>query len=235
MTSIKLADFERIYLLALDERRNQWSRIDREFAARGAKVTRFIVGKGNIFPANGYAVIDPTEMPAGTPWVNGTFNAYCCHMAHRSILSRCQKDKLANVLLLEDDCQLLENFDQVVESATTQMKELGVVWDTFTFGQNVSFGDATQLASNLLKLNSGVYCWHAIAINQEHHDMFQHFLDLPVAGPFDWLWSLHTQPKYNCLGVWPSVAIQKPGISYVLGAPQDYTGYLKDKGKNVIY
>ena len=65
--------------------------------------------------------------------------------------------------------------------------------------------------------------------------MIDHLLSLPANGPFDWLTSIHTQtnPQFNCYAVWPNIAVQKPGMSYVLGAIQDYTDYFSNKGNSV--
>jgi hypothetical protein len=229
---MKLTDFDRIQCVCVDHRRNDWAAIEKPFKERGAKVERFIVGKGEALPRSVYNQIDPPTAPQS--WTGFTYNAYCCYLAHRAIISKAKKDGLKNILLLEDDCQLLDNFDEVLVQSSKQIRELNLKWDTLTFGQNLKWAKVIQLSPNLLKLERGAYCWHAIAISQENHDMFQHFLDLPAQGAFDYLWANYTQPHFECLGLWPSIAIQKPGMSFVLSSMQDYTDWLKEKGNNDI-
>lgn len=233
MVTDLLRSFDKIICLCVDHRRNEWGALTRQFEERGLNVEKFVVGKGHIFPANKYDLIDQGEPPA--TWLpQYTKNAYYCHMSHRKILEKAQRAGLESILLLEDDCELSEGFDGVVRQATQQLINLQVKWDTLTFGQNLVWGQADQASPNLLKLRSNVFCWHAIVINQKYNDMFSHFLSLPVEGPFDYLWSKYTQPKCNCYGIWPSVAVQRSGISYVENRYCDYTHWMKEKGNNEI-
>jgi GR25 family glycosyltransferase involved in LPS biosynthesis len=224
---LELNKFDRIECVCVDNRQYSWKNLIKQFELRSAKVNKFIVGKGKLLPKGQYNQIDPLKSAAG--WGKQfTHNAYCCYLAHRAILEKAKKDNLKNLLILEDDCFLLENFDTILEQVNIQIEQTGTVWDTFTFGQNLKWGAATQVSENILKLNRSVYCWHAIAINQEYNNMFDHLLNLPANGPFDYLYSVYTQPKFNCYGVWPSIAVQKPGFSYVNGYYQDYTDWLKE-------
>lgn len=229
---MKLTDFDRIVCVCLDHRRNNWAATEKQFTLRGAKVERFIVGKGQVLPKEKYNQIDPVTAPLS--WLGNNLNAFCCYTAHRAIIAQAKKDGLKNILMLEDDCQLLDNFDYILDQASTQISQLELKWDTMTFGQNIKWGKVTQVSTNLLQLKNGCYCWHAIAINQEYCDMFQHFLDLPPSGPFDWLWANHTQPHFQCYGIWPSIAVQKRGMSFVNGKIEDYTEWLKETGNNKI-
>lgn len=225
MKFVKLTDFDRIQLLALDQRRNDWRRIDREFAKYNGKVEKYIVGKGEILDENIYDMIDGP--PLKESWNGHTSNAFYCYQAHRKILERAITEGVQNLLLLEDDVQLLDNFEINMEI----LEKSGITWDMYYGGFNLEWGEATEVTKDVLRFNKGVYCWHCIGIKRH---MFQTLLDLPAVGPFDFLTAQFIQPDraFNCIGVWPVSAIQKPTFSYVNGAFQDYTGYFNNK-KNV--
>lgn len=230
---MKLSEFDKIECLCIDHRRNEWKHIDKQFNERGAKVNRFIVGKGNILPKEMYNQIDPIGISKQKDWYGFTENAYCCYLSHRSIIKKAKYDNIKNILMLEDDCCLLDNFDEILEKADKQIKELNLKWDMLYFGSNHTWAKTESVSENILKLHGGTYCWHCVAINQEYHDMFQHLLDLPPIGAFDWLTSVYTQKntEFNCYAIWPTIAIQKPGMSHVLGSMQDYTKWFKNKGE----
>lgn len=229
---MKLIDFEKIVCVSLDHRRNDWAALDKQFAARGARIERFIVGKGQVFPKEIYNQIDPVALPPS--WLDKNLNAFACYTAHRAIITQAKKDKLNNILMLEDDCLLLDNFDDILARASMQIEEHNIQWDTLTCGQNIKWAEAKQISQNIIQLLRGSYCWHAIAISQQHNNMFDHFLSLPAAGPFDWLWAQYTQPQYGCYGIWPSIAIQKKGMSFINQKIEDYSGWLQEKGENDI-
>ena len=231
---MNLCDFDRIECICLDKRVEQWEELEKQFSDRGALVNRFVVGKGSVLQKDQYDQIDEDEIPDDNIWDNRfTKNAYFCHMSHRKILEKAKADGVKNILLLEDDCKLSDSFDKIINDVSNQMIELNICdkWDTFSFGQNITWGNATRVSKNILKLNGGVYCWHAIAIN---YTVYDELLSLPIIGPFDYLWANYIQPKFNCYGIWPSVALQKPGMSYVNGKVEDYSCYMNNKGSNII-
>jgi hypothetical protein len=222
---MKLKDFDRIQLLALDERRNLHRGIDQDFARFGGKVERFYVGKGKILDNDKYDLIDTENIESST-WDTNSFskNAYHCYVAHRKILQNALNDGVENLLLLEDDVQLLDNF----QTNMNVLSEKNVPWDMWWGGYNLTWGSATEIHKDILKFNMGVYCWHCIGIRRH---MFKVLLDLPAIGPFDYLTAKYIQPdsQTDCIGVWPVSAIQRPTFSYVNGCHQDYTEYFNKK------
>jgi GR25 family glycosyltransferase involved in LPS biosynthesis len=229
---MKLSQFDKIVCLCLDRRLNQWEELEKAFLDRGAKPERFVVGKGKVLPKDQYSLIDPMGQPIHHEWDIHSFglNAYYCYMAHREILKKAQKEGVRNLLLLEDDCKLLENFDEVIDNVEKEVEENNISWDMLYYGSNHSGGKTKKVSNHLLKLLGGTYCFHCVAINQSHNNMLSHLLSMPLQGPFDWLTSRITQPQYNCYAIWPSIAIQKPGMSYVMGSIQDYTEYFNNQG-----
>jgi GR25 family glycosyltransferase involved in LPS biosynthesis len=226
-----LSQFDRIQCLCLDSRRNDWIKIDHQFSRYGGKVERFIVGKGKILAENFYDQIDPPMPVNWLGWNGFPYNAYCCYLAHRKILEKAKNDNIKNILLLEDDVFLEDNFKDVLDQAIIQMTELDIKWDMFWYGTNLEWASANQISNNLVKLNHTAYCWHAVAIKNH---MFDILLNLPAEGAFDFLTAKYIQPNYQCYAAWPNIAIQKAGISFVNGKFEDYSNFFKSIGNNKI-
>lgn len=222
-----LSYFDKIICLCVDVRCNEWARIDREFAQYGGKVQRFVVGKGKMFSPDKYDMIDK-DVPA---FAGNTVNAHNCYLSHRAILEECRVAGYDKFLLLEDDVTLLDGFGAHLNSVIQQLEEVDPDWDMLNLGNNITWGLASQVAPNLLRLHQDVYCWHAIALRQK---LIEPLLALPEIGPFDLLSAQQIQPKYKCYGVWPVLARQLPGFSSVMNSVQNYNLYFDNKGNNII-
>jgi GR25 family glycosyltransferase involved in LPS biosynthesis len=235
---MKFSDFDRIECLCVDARCNEWDRIDKEFGKYGTPIDKFIAGKGIMLPKQAYNFIDPphekTIVPPGWYSRGFTNNAYYCYLCHRKILERALQDNVKTLLMLEDDCQLMDNAETMLEKASQQMVDQNIQWDMLYLGANHTWANTKEISDNVVQCLFGTYCWHCVAINQQHHNMIKELLSLPPMGAFDWLSSQKIQPKFNCYAVWPTVAIQRPGLSNVLGSIQDYTHYFNTKGNVVV-
>lgn len=217
-----IKDFDRIQCLCLDKRWKNWAHIEQEFATRGGKVERFIVGKGKVFPKNRYDHIDSREViPTWHPMF--TNNASHCYVCHRKILEKAHEDKVNNILLLEDDLVIQPNFDEVVAKATQQIEEAQLPWDMLYYGAINRWANTERISENLIKMKFGGYCWHATAINQSLRDNIKDLLSLPPIGPFDVLSAFFFQPQHEVYAVWPPVVYQRPGHSFVCETYLDQT------------
>jgi GR25 family glycosyltransferase involved in LPS biosynthesis len=228
---MKLTDFDKIQCMCVDNRCNEWKALTKQFEDRGASVDKFIVGKGHTLPREIYNRIDDPslQIPPGT---NYSGNAYHCYKAHRQMITDARDAGLKNILLLEDDCLLTPEFDEVFEQATNEIERLNLPWDFLTLGQNLTWGKTEQISEHVVRLVGGNYCWHSICLSQKYHDIFNLLLNMPEIGPFDYIWAhyIQTMPEIHSYGIFPSIALQKPGMSYVQGSMQDYTHYFDNKG-----
>jgi GR25 family glycosyltransferase involved in LPS biosynthesis len=226
---VKLSDFDRVVCVCVDKRANEWGRLETQLASRNVVMEKFIVGEGKILPKHLYNQIDPTE---SKPGYEG--RAYPCFISHKNIIKKAKEDNLKNILMLEDDCEFLPEFDEILEKGSKQLEKAGAAWDLLYLGANHTWGVTEKVGENLLRLRGGSYCWHAIAINQKYHDMFSYLLNLPEIHLYDWLTAHYTQtsPEFECYALWPNAAIQRPGVSFLSERHRDYTEWFTNMGTN---
>lgn len=222
---MKLTDFDRVHLLALDKRKNFWRGIDKQFANHGVKVERFIVGKGND-PTLTYSMVDGPDL--GTWNNNYSNNARYAYEAHRKMLQSAIDDNLNSLLLLEDDVVLTEDFDETLEVVSKEIEENDIQWDSLNLGGNLTWSTGKRVSSHLIKNLEGAYCFQCIGLKRP---VIQALLDAPPIGPMDFIHARIIQPTFDCFSVFPPIAPQRNTFSYVNGRNEDYSSYYLNLGK----
>jgi len=222
----KLSDFEKVQCLCLDRRIDQVLKLEPQWESRGIKVERFMTGDGKMLGANEYSLVDEP----------GRSGRYKCYFNFMEMIGRAEEDGLKNILLLEDDCRLLDGFDSLFEYTMAYMNENGIKWDLLYLGANHTWAKTEEIAPTLLKCWGGTYTTHAFALNNEHSDMFKAFrkqnYDYEQV-PIDLMMATDIQPNYNCYALWPNLAIQEPGYSHINNSQADYTDYFQSKGTSI--
>lgn len=232
-----IKDYDRIVVLTVDHRYHaEVPRIQDLIASKkGREVLPFVDGEGLILPRKMYGQISPRP-PKGWADMEKTYSQLT---AIRTILRQAKSDGVNNLLFLEDDVDFTPEFDEIVEKATAQLSNLGTYmpdgrhiplpeWDLLYYGANHTWHRTDQLDENILGL-SGSYCLHCVGIRRR---MFDVLLALPDERVMDWMISTYIHHQHACYAIWPSIAIQRPGHSYLNGSHQDYTEWFKSKGVN---
>jgi GR25 family glycosyltransferase involved in LPS biosynthesis len=208
------SQYDLLSCLCLDERWKLWKSIEGEFSKRGAAIDKFIVGKGHILPRSKYDHVDADEIiPTWHP--EFTANASHCYVCHRKIMLRALSKGAQTLLLLEDDIELASHFDDVVSKASAQLTNLNIKWDMLYYGAINKWAETEQVSENLLRVKFGGYCWHCTGINQQNRNNIAELLAFPAIAPFDVLCAFLYQPTHQVYSIWPPVAYQKPGYSFV--------------------
>lgn len=222
---MKICDYDRVSLLCIDKRYLEHTpRINLLIESKGNVVKPFINGDGRTLPASLYNRINKESPPSS--WKSG-IGAYYFHLGVRGILQAALDDGVENLLFIEDDLFFTEDFDEVVEKATKQLADLPD-WDMLYYGANHSGHRTTILSDNVLKLH-GSYTTHCMGIRRR---MFEPLLALPPVAVTDLMISQAIHHQYNCYGLWPNVAQQLPGQSFITPGHQDYLNLFKSKGAN---
>jgi len=92
-----------------------------------------------------------------------------CSLSHQGIIKIAKERNLENVLIFEDDCIFLENFENEAKKCVDELKN--VEWDILYFGGEVN-NYCVDVSENLVKVeNGGVYCCHAYAVNKRFYDV----------------------------------------------------------------
>jgi hypothetical protein len=192
--------------------------------AKARSVRPFIDGKGTILPIDMYDQFSPTP-PAS--WTQ-TAGAYAHFHAVKQIVRRAQEDCIANLLLLEHDCEFTPDFDEVVGLACDQVREHHIEWDMLYYGANHTWATTEAVSPNLLRC-FGSYTTHCVGIRCSIYDAI---LDLPERHVIDNVIANCLHHRFGCYAIWPNVALQRPGWSNISNVPCDYTEMFKCKGAN---
>jgi hypothetical protein len=224
---MKLSEYDQVHCLFVDRRiKEEQDRIFDMLIEKGVeskKIKPFMDGLGKIFHPAHYQQISPTPPSS---WQHGP-GAYAHFMGMQAIIERAKADRsVEHILFVEDDCVFTDEFDDVVESATQQL--VGHDWDILYYGANHTWARTGIISENVLQC-FGSYTTHCLGIKRR---MFNSLLRLQPYHVIDKVIADTIHPTHKCYAVWPNVAIQKPGYSYLSYQEMDYTDYFKSKGMN---
>jgi len=224
--------FQEVVVLNLDKRYKEFERIESMLQNVGytRNIRRVVVGKGDILPEDEYTLID--EPRCSDVWSRGAFshlpNSYHAFMAFRRIIGEMYNTGIKTVLILEDDAIFTDDFNETLEKAEKDIKNQNLHWDMLYLGANHTWSQTKEQSPNLLRL-FGSLCWHAVGL---HHSVYLPILQCAVDKPIDLKAAEVLHPIYNCYAVWPSIALQKPGMSFVEGRERNYNEFFVSKGAN---
>jgi len=222
--------FDEVAVLNVDRRVKEFSRIESMLQSVGwtKNINRFVVGKGDILPEDEYSRID--ELGCSNKWNDNGYshlpNSYHAFKAFQAIVGQAYTSGATSILLLEDDCQFTPNFKEVLEKAEKDISQADS-WDMLYLGANHTWHSTKEVGPNLLKL-AGSLCWHAVGLRRT---VFPTILQWAPDRPID-LKAEQLHRFSNCYAVWPSIATQKPGYSYVEGRERNYDEFFVSKGAN---
>ena len=220
---MRIPDYDRIVCLVVDHRHaDDWPRVRELVRSKGGEAACFVDGKGELLPSELYNQISP---PPPVDWHGGP-GSFCHFTAMKEIIRLARVSKVQTLLFLEDDVIFDGAFDDVVESACRQIDEHGIVWDVLYYGANHSGARVQEVAPNLLRV-FGSQTTHCLGIR---NTAFEPILRLGASDPIDFLISDALHPVLGCYAIWPNVAFQKPGFSYISMTNVNYSGYFQSKG-----
>lgn len=219
-----LSRYEVAFGLFVDYRyRKDYNRVWELLKSKGIVTFKtFIDGKGNELPPSLYTQISPTPVPT---WKDGPAS-YSHFVALKKIIECAKAGGATEFLFVEDDLVFTEEFDEVVRKAHADLPN---DWDMLYYGANHSGHKTRVITPNILRV-FGSACTHCVAIR---NTIFDDILALPPDKTIDWNIANRLHGKYNCYAVWPNVAIQRPGYSYLWKQRVDYSDLWKDRGESV--
>lgn len=211
-----LNSINRVICLTLDKRIEIATELKEQCASKCLDVELFIAG-GGAKPVK-YDYIDSDDLPPRTPytttyptWLNrpNAFNAWQCH---REIFKRCKKGE--NLLLLEDDSELSDDFNELIEKTNpffTKNK-----WDMIYLGC-YHFNSKRTDDENVMRMNGGGG-FHGVIIKA---NIIENLLRWDPIGPYDWITGQYLHQYHPCYAIYPSIINQRSGFSYVEGSNLD--------------
>lgn len=169
---IKLTDFfERTYVINLPERVDRRKAITRELAKAGLPLTQDTHSNHRVelFPA-----IRP-DHPEGFP----SLGARGCFLSHLAILKQAQQDRLANVLILEDDLVISPCLQTAQASLIEQLDR--TTWGFVYFGHRVPLAASPRVI--LQPFTEPIQTTHFYGVNGAILDRLIPFLEQILRRP----------------------------------------------------
>lgn len=192
--------FDRIYCISLPQEvaPERWEACDKLFAHHNLQVERF--------PA---IMVDQG--------INGLLRGeYGCLLSHVQCVLQAKQDNLSNVLILEDDLVLHDNFDEYFDKLIRQVPPQ---WDMLYFGGNHIRG-YSMVSPNVIKLN-GSYAIQMVGIK---NTMFDKIIETVGDNPSKQIdvYYADMHPVHNVYCFKPHLAWQAAGHSYIQEGYVDY-------------
>ena len=172
--------FDAIYCINLKERTDRWDRCHAEFEKFG--ISDRIIQFSAIKPK----IDERWDRP--TPWARPGYprpGAVGCAESHKAVITLAKEQNLNNVLVLEDDFMVCDNWSENLKSSLSDLIKYD--WHIFYLGYHLhrTWGMRRNKGKNLKKIISkkkrGIHLTVGLAYNSSIFDYLIEDID-----PFDW-------------------------------------------------
>lgn len=236
MKNILKESFEKIYCINLDSRPDKWELAQKEFKK--------------------YGIEDIVERYPGCMGVKDTPSMHGCALSHLNIIEQCKKEKIKNVLVLEDDIEFLSysldyknKINKQIKSDPVEILSAGLSqlklhkWDILYLGYNIKLKDFCSkeiLSDNLFKSTLQLTT-HGIAYNESVYDIIMEDLKhnntkdpncYKLKCAIDVYLCLYLSHKINCINIFPMIAGQREDLYSDIGHKVRSNSWVR---KNVLY
>ena len=169
--------------------------------------------------ADGFAMLHPDPPPEHSTYPG----IYWQGLAFLEIIRRAERDGVRRLLLLEDDCELTADFDRVVRECPVPDD-----WELLYYGAYHNWSDTEEVHPHLLRLagSAGIHCVGFEA------STFERLLRLSPRETLDDQIARMFHGDGRSYAIWPSVAVQRDGVSAITGEPTGTGGWFASKGLN---
>lgn len=198
--------FEKIYCINLERRKDRWESVKNEFIKN-----EIIVEKYNAI--DGKIITNSSQLKDGEVG---------CLLSHLNILIDCQKNKVKNVLILEDDVQFCDDLNVKFSQYIKELPD----WDMLYFGANHALcnpyenNPPIKITNHIYRILHA-YSTHAYAVNQ---NSYQYLIDniSKMMYPLDVTYS-RIQKDLRVYLFRPHLAWQSEGYSDIMEVNVDYS------------
>lgn len=194
--------FDKIYCINLDRATERWEKCVEQFEKYNVKVERF-------------SAIEPECSVNGVPKGHiGVMRSNC------QIIEMAKKQKIENILILEDDFLFVDNFNEKLNDVYNKIPKN---WDFIYFGGN-HLGPIFKVNDMVYKMTHS-YAIHTVAIKNTMYDKILNELRKEKK-PGDVSYA-ELMPSCNAYVMIPHLSTQRPGFSYIENEFRDYDYCLK--------
>jgi len=136
------------------------------------------------------------------------FNAWICH---HKIIKKAFDEDVETLLLLEDDSEIMPDFQEIFEECRSFIDNNK--WDMLYLGW-YSNGNLKKIDHKYIYKIEGGAGFHGVILKR---NVMKELLKFNPVGPFDWICGKYIHNRYKCYAIYPSIIMQKDGISYIEG------------------
>jgi len=213
--------FDKVICINLAKRYDRWEEMQEQFNKHKIKVSRFNAIDGNPM---GWK----SENFAGK---ETSFNgAMGCIASHVNVYSLAKQNGWKNVLIIEDDCDFIDNLNEMFEES---IKTLPNKWDLLYFGgvHETRGGKFVPEKFNKYFVRAKrIITTTCYAVNHTAYDLIldtvlkkKPYFDCPI----DTYLGAYIQPSLKTYAYHPPIAWQRPSHSDIQNAHRDYSEMMK--------
>jgi len=219
---MKLNDyFDQIICINLDRRKDRWEESQLQFSKHNIKVKRYSAVDGNPM---GW---DSKNFAGKRTSLNGAMG---CIASHTEVYQLAKENGWKNVLIIEDDCDFIENLNEIFEKS---IKTLPNDWDLLYFGgvhetRNGKF--IPEKFNEYFVKAKRIITTTCYAVNHTVYDMIldtvlknKPYFDCPI----DTYLGAYIQPNITTYAYHPPIAWQRASHSDIQNAHRDYSNMMK--------
>jgi glycosyl transferase family 25 len=181
--------FDDAYYINLDYRVDRREKFEKDSYELGFKAKRFsaIRPKLEDIPDsimqvfNNYNPNSSSERDNQLQILVGEFG---CSLSHRAVVREARDRGLNNVLIFEDDCKFLPEWESEVEKVISDLNT--IEWDLIYFGGNLT-STIISITDNLGSVTGSVWAAHSYAVNRS---FFDSILDVDINHSNLWIYDL---------------------------------------------
>lgn len=216
-------NISKIYIINLKERTDRWKDCLTQLQKYNINnYERFCAIRPNL------EEIDPIHYEKNNLKIDKKYiiGALGCKLSHIEIIKNAKKNSYKQILILEDDFLLCENFIQkynkIYSDIHKKKLDIDILYLGFSIVRKEPFLNTTI---NNLKRVKNAHTTHAYIINYNFYDTILAELD-KCHCEIDVCYA-NCQKKYNMYGIYPSLISQKTSFSDIIHRNVDYSNFIK--------
>lgn len=191
--------FDAAFCINLDRRPDRWKRVLKQFDKINIEVERVSAVDGMLEPP---ASIRPGEVG--------------CLKSHLNVFEIAKERNLKSFLMLEDDVEFHESFNQKFEEIESQIKDYEMLY----FGSNPHSGSRQEVSPNLNRITY-TFSAHCVIFKESCYDDIINTLRGPLLQPVDVVYGKQ-QVVHTAYSIKPPLAWQRKDFSDINQEIVDY-------------
>jgi GR25 family glycosyltransferase involved in LPS biosynthesis len=206
--------FDKIVCINLERRKDRWAEMNKQFSKHGLEVIRINAVNGN-----------PMGWTRGKDFPGNKDGALGCTASHVNVYKMAKENGWKSVLIIEDDCEFIDNLNSVFEKAISTLPE---DWDLLYFGGTHRTKRGQFIPESINEYfvkGKRILTTHCYAVKDTMYDVILNRVlekEPLFENTIDGYLAVSIQPICKTFAFHPPIAWQKAGHSDVQNGWRDY-------------